>query len=642
MSNNSAVGCLTSWFSFYSSNRCSHDLFRMADFWRVQDLNTGKEALNVVPRLDADGWPRWPLEIPVGHVLAAHCRIGPGYPAGQYSVSWAGKGRISFGGAVESEARPANNLAVLACASSEGENAISIFIESVDPVDPIRNIRLVEGADPAKANDPVPAVWRADVEHYGCLRFMNWGQIADNPAGGWDTRTTPTSAFWGGPNGVPVEHMIDVANALGQDMWYCFPFRATDSYVEQTAAIIAAKLDPKLKCYIEYTNEPWNAAWPYAQGHQYMRKQAAILWPNANSFLATLNCYALRSVQIFRICHVVAPSRFTRVLAGQASYEAVNREILGAPLATPILGIRPAMLADVFATAPYFGQIDLSEADDIIRGGVAGFLDRAGLAIESAATDMRRNVATAKDYGLPLVAYEGGHHHLFDHADLGGANDPRVGQLDKIIRQAHNDPRFGDLYRRYLDSWRAAGGQLFVHAMDTHQWSPGDYLGIKDRNGSAASSILVFDTVKAWAAANPPWWGAAQPPPPEPPPVPPPELPPEPPCPPSGLGLNEYQERTAPTAVYPREIGLLYTALGLAGETGEVAEVVKKAYRDDGGDVTKSRHIQLKRELGDVLWYLAALAREAGLTLEEIAQENLKKTASRQERGTLHGSGSDR
>ena len=87
---------------------------------------------------------------------------------------------------------------------------------------------------------------------------------------------------------------------------------------------------------------------------------------------------------------------------------------------------------------------------------------------------------------------------------------------------------------------------------------------------------------------------------------------------------------------------MTYPALGLCGEAGEVAEKVKKTIRDDGGVLSDQRREALARELGDVLWYLSQLATEADLDLETIAEDNLEKLLSRQERGVLRGSGDNR
>ncbi len=109
------------------------------------------------------------------------------------------------------------------------------------------------------------------------------------------------------------------------------------------------------------------------------------------------------------------------------------------------------------------------------------------------------------------------------------------------------------------------------------------------------------------------------------------------------MELSDYQRRSRATAVYPDAgANLTYPALGLCGEAGEVAEKVKKAIRDDGGVLTAERRDALAGELGDVLWYVAQLATEAGLDLDQLADANLAKLRSRQERSMLSGSGDTR
>ena len=83
----------------------------------------------------------------------------------------------------------------------------------------------------------------------------------------------------------------------------------------------------------------------------------------------------------------------------------------------------------------------------------------------------------------------------------------------------------------------------------------------------------------------------------------------------------------------------IYPALGLAGESGEICEKIKKAIRDDGGQMTEERRTLLAKELGDVLWYVATMCSELKLDLDEVASGNLAKLAARQANGKLHGSG---
>jgi NTP pyrophosphatase (non-canonical NTP hydrolase) len=108
------------------------------------------------------------------------------------------------------------------------------------------------------------------------------------------------------------------------------------------------------------------------------------------------------------------------------------------------------------------------------------------------------------------------------------------------------------------------------------------------------------------------------------------------------VDLAEYQRLSRSTARYPRNEALTYPALGLAGEAGEFADHAKKVIRDDGGEVTAERREAMAKELGDVLWYVAQLASELELDLDEIARMNLDKLRSRQQRGVLSGEGDDR
>ena len=109
------------------------------------------------------------------------------------------------------------------------------------------------------------------------------------------------------------------------------------------------------------------------------------------------------------------------------------------------------------------------------------------------------------------------------------------------------------------------------------------------------------------------------------------------------MNFDEYQKESRKTAMYPEaNKNLWYPALGLSGEAGEVAEKIKKIYRDSGGEITDERRGVLEKELGDVLWYVAQIATELGLSLDKIAEANLEKLFSRLERGTIHGDGDDR
>ncbi len=108
------------------------------------------------------------------------------------------------------------------------------------------------------------------------------------------------------------------------------------------------------------------------------------------------------------------------------------------------------------------------------------------------------------------------------------------------------------------------------------------------------------------------------------------------------MDFSEFQALAARTANYPKDIELLYLGLAINGEAGEIAEAIKKTYRDDGGQLTIERRVDLIKELGDVLWYLSAMCDALAVSLDYVAQANIVKLQDRERRGVLHGDGDNR
>lgn len=121
------------------------------------------------------------------------------------------------------------------------------------------------------------------------------------------------------------------------------------------------------------------------------------------------------------------------------------------------------------------------------------------------------------------------------------------------------------------------------------------------------------------------------------------------------MDLNEYQENALKTDKYPNAsdefltedeyggvvLGMLYT-LGLVGEAGEVADKIKKIYRDKQGQFNDEDIISIIKEIGDVMWYCAALSRHLGWELEDVAKMNIEKLTIRAQNNKIHGSGDNR
>ena len=110
------------------------------------------------------------------------------------------------------------------------------------------------------------------------------------------------------------------------------------------------------------------------------------------------------------------------------------------------------------------------------------------------------------------------------------------------------------------------------------------------------------------------------------------------------MTFKEYDDFVKTTAIYPEDKKVIYPAFGLAGEVGEIMEKLKKIMRG-GGDVQNmdnNNKEELKKEIGDVLWYLSAISRDLGFELEDVANRNLEKLSSRKDRGVIQGEGDNR
>ncbi len=112
----------------------------------------------------------------------------------------------------------------------------------------------------------------------------------------------------------------------------------------------------------------------------------------------------------------------------------------------------------------------------------------------------------------------------------------------------------------------------------------------------------------------------------------------------SSLTFNSYQNTAKKTALYSAVDvpALVYLALGLAGETGEIVDKVKKLFRDKAGKLDEATKQALIKELGDLLWYISEFSRQLGVSLGDVAHQNLLKIKDRKKRGKLRGQGDDR
>lgn len=108
------------------------------------------------------------------------------------------------------------------------------------------------------------------------------------------------------------------------------------------------------------------------------------------------------------------------------------------------------------------------------------------------------------------------------------------------------------------------------------------------------------------------------------------------------IDIDNYQKECKKTAIYPTEYSVIYPVIGMCGETGEVAEKIKKIIRDKNSIFDETSKIEIMKELGDVMWYISNIATDLNVNMSDILTMNLDKIQSRQSRNKIHGSGDNR
>ena len=106
--------------------------------------------------------------------------------------------------------------------------------------------------------------------------------------------------------------------------------------------------------------------------------------------------------------------------------------------------------------------------------------------------------------------------------------------------------------------------------------------------------------------------------------------------------FNEYQKLVIDTKIYPDDMQIIYPMIGLCGEVGEVAEKIKKTIRDKNRAFDDDTNFEIIKELGDALWYIAALAYDLGYDLSEVAHFNAEKIMYRKDTNKINGEGENR
>ena len=443
----------------YGTNWPFRNIFKTASKWKEYSTSTYKPTNNPL-NLDDNGWVR--CLAPDTYAVASLLLQKPNYPAGEYVVTYEGEGKLLYRGAAsKNDDLSTQGRDVLSVTPTN--KGISLLLMQTTEGNPIRNIKVYF---PGEENNT--GTFRQQyldfLTGYGTLRFMDWMRTNESTLRLWEEHPKTTNSTYSSTAGVPAEVMCELANELGADPWFCIPHQATDNYVIQFAKSVKDNLKIELTPYFEYTNEAWNGG--FAQS-AYCKNQGLALGLDTNPNRARAYYYSKRAVQIFTLIEGVYEdtSRFHRVIATQAANLGVSRKVLTFEDAY--------QHADILAIAPYFGggfganDMTLPQLMDSLRDD----------AIPQSIHIMEMQKALAEEYGLQLVAYEGGQHLTAKKAQQ------KDTALNALLDAANRSDEMEGLYIAYLNAWRKTTDGIFVHFNECGpftkygRWGSIEYLG---------------------------------------------------------------------------------------------------------------------------------------------------------------------
>lgn len=417
-----------------------------------------------------------PLKIPEGVSALASVFLTE-MPAEMTSV--VGRYRLTFSGSANVQLK---NVRVLRQSGNEiwfeftptGRNLVEFLIHKMDPNDPLRDLVIVH-----EKNIPLleaGAIFNPDwiklVRDLRVLRFMGWMKTNHSHVSTWDQRPR-VEDFTYSQNGVPLPLMIALSNEIGADPWFTMPHLADDIYVQTFAKTVRDGLDPKLKAYVEYSNELWNFQFSQTKWAQ---AQASELWGRRAKGDAWMQYAGMRSAQVVDIWRKVygdeAPDRLVRVMGVHTAYLGLEHPFLEGKLWQGERSTLPDQLFDAYAVTGYFylpfgdekylsalrEKIAATQSDPAGREVVYD-----GMALEVRNGSLKKllgewwpyHAKVAESYGMDLIMYEGGT-HIVAHGDAG-----KDAQFNEALFEFNYSPQVQGLYLDLVAGWHKIGGRLF-------------------------------------------------------------------------------------------------------------------------------------------------------------------------------------
>jgi hypothetical protein len=360
-------------------------------------------------------------------------------------------------------------------------------------------------------NDTFRPHFLATLKDRNVIRFMDWQKTNNSYVTKWADRNTPAgvtqnvSSTNGNPQGVALEHMLQLAETTGCAAWFCIPDQADEDYIRNFAKMCRAS--DVHQFYIEHSNEVWNSLFKqyhraWASGGRVFGIDVSESTGRSNRFRAAMIWHGWRTMtvsEIFRTVFAQEPQRlhitfgcgFKQTDSWRKPLERVYPD-----------DERLVHHVDSISVAYYFGGYLGNSGSSTFR---ARNIDPESLTVDQVVSECRwhlGNIAErarfvadeAEDYGLGVMAYEGGHHlDVIKYSSDKSENERLKSKIDPIFEEVVRSPYMADLYTNMLHSWHAAIDAETVFALFT---GPG--IGVNGNHFSMTPGDSRFEGVTAY------------------------------------------------------------------------------------------------------------------------------------------------
>lgn len=492
--------------SFWGSAVPFTNAIKTARPWRI--VSSGQDAA-----LDDRGYPRLHDGQKAEAIVLNH-----NYPEGTYRLTWKGSGNVSVQprGLDIVESEPG---AITLHGKPDGYT--KIVVSSIDPDDPLRSMALyLPGHD---ANSPPfnPKFVQA-LRPYGVLRYMDFMQTNGSEVQSWSDRPEREDFTYCKTDGIPLEYLIELANELGAYPWFCMPHMADDEYIRRFAGMVREQLDPRLICFVEYSNEVGNGSF---EVHQYATRRGRELGLATDADVEAFNqkYRYVEGGEMLDFVDVRGPASLNTMLRHR--FQGLRTKQIAA-IWNEVFGNEAHRVKVVITGSTQQLQISMddpgvAEAVDFTAAcsywgfGLGRRIAASGLSVPDLTKDdifrmlrddieekigpkAQQQAAVARQFGKELLLYEGGQHLSAYGGGYGNLSQEDRRHFEALCLSCQRDPRMGELMQLDYDKWFDAGAKLytvFSHispASGRYAWGMQEYLGQPLNEAVKLAALLEY------------------------------------------------------------------------------------------------------------------------------------------------------